>query len=117
MREENIVRLKELIKDCRAKKYAEYKETSRELEVKYGTEMLNSVIKEDERQQLRMLKNEYEELCDLYDDFIKHKWETNEGGAVMEGNKKELIHQSHQEFAGETAEEQESRYSRSTGTL
>ena len=74
MKEENIERLRELIRNSKGRAYAEYREVCRDLEKKYDAERFEKYITEGEREYLRLTKQKYDELCELSEDFKSQIW-------------------------------------------
>ena len=74
MKAQTIVNILDILRQKKENAYASYKNIRDNLEQKYSTEWLDKVITEPESKMLYGSKQEYNELCELLEDFENHQW-------------------------------------------
>ena len=74
MKAQTIASILDILKQKKEIAYASYKNIKDNLEQKYSTEWLDRVITNMEKTMLHRAKQEYNELCELLEDFENHQW-------------------------------------------
>ena len=74
MKAQTIVGILDILKHQKEIAYEAYKTTRDNLEQKYSTEWLDTVMTDLESRMLYGAKQEYNELCELLEDFENHQW-------------------------------------------
>lgn len=74
MKAKTIFAIEGILKQKKDNAYSEYRGYKNELEKKYNTEWIGSVVTSEESRKLKVLDNERLYMFEVYEDFKIHQW-------------------------------------------
>lgn len=74
MKAKSIEEIRQILKDKKVHAKLAYQSFKISMEKKYNTEWIDGEMNEDEKKTLYRIKEDYNEACELFEDFEKHEW-------------------------------------------
>ena len=74
MKAKTISTIRAALKNKKDAAFNDYKALKEKLELKYNTGWLDDIMTDYEKSAFYGLKEEYNEACEVFEDFEKHQW-------------------------------------------